>query len=384
MWKLGFVGQCGNWALGLVVEIELSGPRETELMGQYGNWAWWANVKAGLCGQASWAWGQCKNWALGASVETGLWGQASWAWGHELGLGASVETGLRGQAKLGFGASAKLGLLGQYRNWVWWASVETGLCGPGKLVLGASVETGLSNFEILEIHNFVIFDGFEENESCLEFFGRLGPVRGHYSSQRRCNMAKTHGEIHKVALVFRCMSSVKKGSGNEKDRFKRLPQLIEGQVYATSQGWFPEPRGQWSLELCNQLGVKTQMKRTNSSWGSHDSQTGSMSQVASLHNPSTSKLHSDPVAICRNRNHDGMTVQKRNRFSKKRFGVATIVYSGKLRKNHKEKGMVRESVMCREGISTLHVCPKTPCSYVFLVKLRNQGYVVLAERLFVV
>ncbi|KOM26985.1 hypothetical protein LR48_Vigan348s000200 [Vigna angularis] len=44
----------------------------------------------------------------------------------------------------------------------------------------------------------------------------------------------------------------------------------------------------------NQLDVKTQMKRTDSSWGSHDSQTGSMSQMAPVHNPSISKLHLDP------------------------------------------------------------------------------------------
>ncbi|WVZ05526.1 hypothetical protein V8G54_018872 [Vigna mungo] len=44
----------------------------------------------------------------------------------------------------------------------------------------------------------------------------------------------------------------------------------------------------------NQLGVKTHMKRIDSSWGSHDNQTGSMAQVAPLHNPSISKLHSDP------------------------------------------------------------------------------------------
>ena len=46
--------------------------------------------------------------------------------------------------------------------------------------------------------------------------------------------------------------------------------------------------------LSNQLGVETQRKRTDSSWGSHNSQIGSASQVALLHNPSNSKLYSDP------------------------------------------------------------------------------------------
>jgi len=36
-------------------------------------------------------------------------------------------------------------------------------------------------------------------------------------------------------------------------------------------------------------------EETNFGWGSHDSQTGSMSQVAPLHNPSSSMLHSDSV-----------------------------------------------------------------------------------------
>jgi len=40
--------------------------------------------------------------------------------------------------------------------------------------------------------------------------------------------------------------------------------------------------------------VETQIKRTDSSWGSHNSQIGSASQVTLLHNPSNSKLYSDP------------------------------------------------------------------------------------------
>jgi len=56
--------------------------------------------------------------------------------------------------------------------------------------------------------------------------------------------------------------------------------------------WFPS---QYFWQgLSNQLGVETQIKRTDSSWGSHNSQVGSVSQVALLHNPSNSKLYSDP------------------------------------------------------------------------------------------
>ena len=55
--------------------------------------------------------------------------------------------------------------------------------------------------------------------------------------------------------------------------------------------WFPSQY--FRQGLSNQLGVKTQIKRTDSSWGSHNSQIGSASQMTLLHNPSNSKLYSD-------------------------------------------------------------------------------------------
>ncbi|KOM28783.1 hypothetical protein LR48_Vigan583s003400 [Vigna angularis] len=51
------------------------------------------------------------------------------------------------------------------------------------------------------------------------------------------------------------------------------------------------------------------------------------------------KVASQGGSNCRNRNRDGTTIQKEIGFEK-RFGVATIVYYGKLRKNHK---MIRHS-----------------------------------------
>jgi len=56
--------------------------------------------------------------------------------------------------------------------------------------------------------------------------------------------------------------------------------------------WFPSQY--FRQGLSNQLGVETQIKRTYSSWGSHNSQIGSASQATLLHNPSNSKLYSDP------------------------------------------------------------------------------------------
>lgn len=46
----------------------------------------------------------------------------------------------------------------------------------------------------------------------------------------------------------------------------------------------------WGTTMCGNTN-----EETNFGWGSHDSQTGSMSQVAPLHNPSSSMLHSDSV-----------------------------------------------------------------------------------------
>jgi len=43
------------------------------------------------------------------------------------------------------------------------------------------------------------------------------------------------------------------------------------------------------------------------------------------------------VAICRNQNRDKTMNQKLNLKKNQRFGVATIAYFGKLRKNQKDK-----------------------------------------------
>ncbi|WVZ13526.1 hypothetical protein V8G54_011092 [Vigna mungo] len=131
----------------------------------------------------------------------------------------------------------------------------------------------------------------------------------------------------------------------------------------------------------DQLGVKTQMKITDSSWGSHDSQTGSMAQVAPLHNPSISKLHSDPVesSSVATGNRDGTTIQKEKTFGKRVFGVTTIVYSGKLWKNHKtirhglRKPDFRSGSRLRVGkvLAPYNACPKAETTASSQAKLRR-------------
>jgi len=55
------------------------------------------------------------------------------------------------------------------------------------------------------------------------------------------------------------------------------------------------------------------------------------------------------VCSCRNQNWDGMTNQK-IKFVKTEFGVATIVYSEKLRKNQKDKTRSAKNQILGPGV----------------------------------
>ncbi|WVY92494.1 hypothetical protein V8G54_031582 [Vigna mungo] len=287
----GCGGECGNWALWVSVETGLCGPPGfgTKRAGLRANvkTGLWANMEIGLSGPirklSLWAsklgLGARRNWALGASVETGLSG--NWAYGPgELGLRASVETGLRGQASCALWASVETRLMGQCRNLAYGPS-ETGLWGPVRnWALWASVETGLS--------------GSSET-------GLLGPAKLGFVGQTSWALgpgetglwgqAKTRGEIHKFAPVF---------SLYKKTAHISLGALTEVRLLRLKVRYMQPHKDAMAPFIVspqlssNQLDAEIQMQRTDSSWGSHDSQIGSITQVASLHNPSISKLHSDP------------------------------------------------------------------------------------------
>ncbi|WVY92347.1 hypothetical protein V8G54_031435 [Vigna mungo] len=143
---------------------------ETRLGGPVENWAWgpgelglWANMEIGLGGP-----GQCKNWAYGPG-ELGLW--ANMEIGH--GLRASVKTRLVGQyGNWAWWASVEIGLKGQCKNWAYgpgelglWANMEIGLGGPvWKLGLRVSVKTGLMGQTKHNIPKFLPRSSFWENE----------------------------------------------------------------------------------------------------------------------------------------------------------------------------------------------------------------------------